>query len=304
MLEQLASFVEKHYKMFLALNIVLILSFAGFIGYKAFVEGEVFKKDISLTGGVLVTVPYNFSTEISPIVLSNQITQYTGIPSDVRIIYDSLSGKPIFLQIESENITEQQVISFFKNEYNITFSSDSVQVQEFDPYFGESVWNEYVKLVEIVIVLIGIMIYLRFRNVVGTTAVISTILFDLLGTIAIISAIKYPISTVAFVAFLMIVGYAIDNNIVMATNYTKEKDLPFTKRMAMALFTGILMDLTTLIVLFLMYLLIESSIIREISLILGIALTLDLYYLIFGNIAIYKYFDEKRQTSTTQEANQ
>ncbi len=119
--------------------------------------------------------------------------------------------------------------------------------------------------------------------------------FDVVGLLSILSITKYPIEANGFIGMLMILGFAIDNNVVLSTNIVKEKDKPFIERVRMSFRVGMLMEIIALYTLLLLYFIVPEPSVDEFAFVLSIAIILDLLYYLIGNIPLYKYFEAKKE---------
>jgi preprotein translocase subunit SecF len=93
----------------------------------------------------------------------------------------------------------------------------------------------------------------------------------------------------------MILGFAIDNNVVLSTNMIKEKDKPFIERVKMSFRVGMLMEIIALYTLLLLYFIVPDPSVNEFAFVLSTATILDLIYYLIGNIPLYKYFEAKKE---------
>ena len=69
----------------------------------------------------------------------------------------------------------------------------------------------------------GIVVFITFRKLIPSLAVIFSAILDLVGTLAIISLLDFKLSTAGIAAFLMVVGYSIDTDILLTTRLLKGK---------------------------------------------------------------------------------
>lgn len=263
--------ITKYAKYFLILNLVLTLIFLSFMVYKKINYGYVFEKDISLAGGTQIIIK-NLSYEY----VKEKIKDYKVYKIN-NLVY-----------IEGKNINVTELLKI------LNISKEEVTIQKYSPYFGKTIFNEFFKLIVIVFALTSIIIFLRMRNIFASLGILYTLVFDFLGTLFVLSLINFEFSMMTFVSLLMILGYAIDNNIVLATNMLKEEK-PFEERARMSLKVGYLMEITTILVLIVLYLFIPSKVIKDFSFVLILALLLDSYFYLFGNIPFYYLFLERNK---------
>ncbi|MGC9133418.1 MAG: hypothetical protein ACP5GJ_03410 [Nanopusillaceae archaeon] len=288
LLTKILTFVEKNYKKFIIVTIVLFIIFIGTILFNYLRNGYILNKSIDISGGYITMINNNYhitNQEINNVLYKINVTNY--------IIYNT----PSITYIESgEKINTSELIYLFNSYYNIPLSSQDISVQQYSSIVGNIIFNQFVEFVFITMVLVGLIIFIAFRVSNVTLNIMSTIAFDILGLLAILSTIKYPIGANGFIAMLMILGFAIDNNVVLSTNIVKEKEKPFIEKVKMSFRVGMLMELIALYTLIILYLFVPVPSVREFSIVLFIAIILDLLYYLIGNIPIYKYFESKKES--------
>ena len=273
----LIGIMEKYAKYFVTFNIILMLIFSSFLIYKKVNYGYIFEKDVSLEGGILIGIPKNINIRISDL-------KALEFDNSIYNLYETENA--IYLEAKEDfNVTN--FISFLNEKYNLGISENDLIIQTFDPFFSKTIFDDFVKFLSIALILIATVIFIIMREKISSLVILLTITFDLLAVSFILALTNYEISTIAFVALLMVLGYGIDNNIVLATNILKETG-EFKDKVKSALKIGYMMELTTLIVLLIIYFIIESNVIKEFSFILSIALLFDMYFYLFGNIPLYK----------------
>ncbi|BFI73707.1 protein-export membrane protein SecF [Nanoarchaeota archaeon] len=286
-LTKVLSFIEKNYKKFIILTIILFVIFVGAILFNYLKNGYILNKSIDISGGYVTMINNNYhitNQEITTILHQMNITDY--------ILYDT----PNIIYIESgQSINESQLIYLFNADYHISLTPSDISIQQYSSIVGNLIFNQFAEFVVIVMILVGIIIFIAFRVSNVTLNIMSTIAFDVLGLLAILSSIKYPIGANGFIAMLMILGFAIDNNVVLSTNMVKEKEKPFVERVKMSFRVGMLMEIIALYALIILYLLVPDPSVKDFSTVLSIAIALDLLYYLIGNIPIYKYFTLRKE---------
>jgi preprotein translocase subunit SecF len=288
LLTKILEFVEKNYKKFIVVTIMLFILFTGIILFNYFRNGYIIKKSIDISGGYLTMINNNYhitNQEINNVLYKMNITDY--------IVYNT----PNIIYIESrEKINVSELINLFNLYYNISLTPQDISVQQYSSIVGNIIFNQFVEFVFITMILVGFVIFIAFRVSNVTLNIMSTIAFDILGLLAILSLTGFPIGANGFIAMLMILGFAIDNNVVLSTNIVKEREKPFIERVKMSFRVGMLMELIALYTLIILYLFVPVPSVREFSAVLSIAIMLDLLYYLIGNIPLYKYFESKKES--------
>jgi len=222
MLMKILSFIENNYKKFLLLSISLFAIFTGIILFNYFKYGYIINKSITISGGYVTLINNNYhitNSEIQNILNQMNITDY--------VLYDT----PNIIYIESrDQINGTLLISLLNQYYNIGIKPSDISIQQYSSLVGDLIFNQFLFFVILAMILTAFVIFIAFRASKITLNIISTILFDVIGLLAILSITKYPIGANGFIGMLMILGFAIDNNVVLSTNIVKEKDKPFIER--------------------------------------------------------------------------
>jgi len=284
---KILSFIENNYKKFLLLSISLFAIFVGIILFNYFKYGYIINKSITISGGYVTLINNNYNltnTEIQNILNQMNMTDYV-LYSTSNIIYIA----------SRDQINGTLLISLLDQYYNISIQPSDISIQQYSSLVGELIFNQFLFFVILAMILAAFVIFIAFRVSNTTLNIISTILFDVIGLLAILSITKYPIGANGFIAMLMILGFAIDNNVVLSTNMIKEKDKPFIERVKMSFRVGMLMEIIALYTLLLLYFIVPDPSVKEFAFVLSTATILDLTYYLIGNIPLYKYFEAKKE---------
>ena len=142
-------------------------------------------------------------------------------------------------------------------------------------------------------ILMGIAVLISFRTFIPSIAVISAALFDIVTALAVIDLLGMSISTAGIAAFLMVIGYSIDTDIVLTTRVLKRKEEggDTWDRIVSSIKTGLTMTAATVCALTVAYFVSTSYI-----LIIIIALLFDIISTYIFNAGILKWYVERKET--------
>jgi len=148
----------------------------------------------------------------------------------------------------------------------------------------------------IAFVFMGIVVFIIFRTFVPSTAVILSAFADILMTLALVNMLGMRMSTAGIVAFLMLIGYSVDTDILLTTRILKRDEGSLNSRIFGAFKTGITMTLTSLFaVVFALFVVRSFSIVlTQIFSILAIGLGFDILNTWITNASILKWYKEKK----------
>ncbi len=284
---------NKTYKFLLIIPLVLLILSLGYI-YIFYQENNDFiKKDVSLTGGTSLTIIVDEPIDIQDFksFLEQKLDDFS-----IREITGLTTGKQeaivISSQVESETLKE--VVKEYLG-YNLTSENHSIEFT--GASLSEAFYSQLIKAILFAFILMAIIVFLIFRSVVPSLAVILSAFADIVMTLAVVDIIGMKVSTAGIVAFLMIIGYSVDTDIMLTSRLLKQKEDTLNKRLLSSLKTGLTMTLTSLVAV-IVALLITSSfseILKQIFLILTIGLSFDIINTWLANAGLLKWYMERKE---------
>jgi len=274
-------FINSGYRRILALNVFLFVILLGYVLYSYISYGRVFDLSVEITGGYLIVLPQKIDLKALEYILNNiNVSDYNLYQAGGKIYIESKTlDRDLFVkELESYGITENEIT-----------------IQQFSSYIGGIIFNQLITLLLISIIIASIMILIRFKDKRPVLGIISVILWDFVSVIALINLLGIKVGPIGIITLIGILGFAIDNNVVLATNIFQEKEKSFEDRVKMSLKIGLLMELFILLVAIPLYFLVDHPTIREFSLIWMLIVLMDTYAYLFINVPLYKYFEVKHQ---------
>lgn len=148
-----------------------------------------------------------------------------------------------------------------------------------------------------ILVLFGFLFiktYIKYS--VPSFAVMLSAFADILMTLAVVNLIGMRLSSAGIVAFLMIIGYSVDTDILLTTRILNKKAEPVNKVLVGALRTGIIMGMTSIIAITTALIVVFSfeSVLNQIFSILLIGLGFDILNTWITNASIIKWYAETK----------
>ena len=141
----------------------------------------------------------------------------------------------------------------------------------------------------------AIVVILYFRVWVPSLAVILAAFSDITVTLAIFNLTGIKLSTAGIAAFLMLIGYSVDTDVLLTTRLLKRADGSVMDRIYGAIKTGMTMTTTTLVAVLVALFLVQSEVIKQIMIILFIGLLVDMIMTWIQNVGILRLYLEKKQ---------
>ena len=120
------------------------------------------------------------------------------------------------------------------------------QRREIGPTLGEKFWENAVYVTLVSLLLVTLVIFIFFRELIPSFAVIAAAIFDVFGALALMAVFNISLSLSSIPALLMLVGYSVDTDIMLTTRLLKRSEGNPRGRAKDAMTTGLTMTLTTL----------------------------------------------------------
>ena len=282
---------EKHYKKLIIVSYSILLISIIIIGIHYARTGEFFQRDISLKGGVSATI-YNEDININDVkeLLSNNFKDYSA-----RELTDFNTNKNIGVIIEVADIQEKDLRNILKTKYDIDFENK----EEYDPglaasSFGETFYRGLLIALLFSFILMSIVIFFSFKTFIPSLAVISAALTDILAALAVIDILGIKLSAAGIVSFLLIIGYSIDTDILLTTRMLKRHDAPLIERIKSSMKTGLTMTFAAIAALVTGYFVALPQELKQMFLIISIALIFDIITTYAGNAGILIHYCKKK----------
>ena len=210
------AFWSRNYKILMYIPIILLVLSLSLIGYRYSSTGDFFKKDISLKGGVSATI--HTSQELDDSKLVN-----LGVDHNVRNLEDIRTGKRIGIIVEASDITGDELKLKLENLLNIKLTEENFSVEETSPKLSTSFFKQLVISLLFAFILMGISVFISFKTPIPSIAVIFAALTDVIITLAVINLLGIAVSTSGIVAFMLIIGFSIDTDILLTSWSIKRK---------------------------------------------------------------------------------
>jgi preprotein translocase subunit SecF len=192
----------------------------------------------------------------------------------------------------SEKLSLGQNVDFQQREVSATLGNAS-----YESGILVAVWG---------IILVFIVIFLFFREIVPSIAVMQAALFDIIAAMAGMAFFGIPFSLVSISALLMLIGYSVDTDIMLTHRVLKRKEKTPSERAAEALGTGLTMTGTTLAALGVMIVIsffYQIEVIYQITVVLFVGLLGDLVSTWITNVSILLLFLERKKAKAAGDGS-
>ncbi len=296
MLEKLVQTYETHYKKFMVVTFLMLFFFIGVLGYSKITTGEFVQKDVSLEGGVLITIKTDKALDVNSV--EAEMEKELGTSVDVKSLRSFGSNRVIGYTVELESGTEiEQAKSVIEKVTNLDLEEGGYTTEDVSSRLGETFFQSMVKALVAAFVVMSIVVFIYFRIPIPSMAVVTAALSDLLGTLAVMNILGMELSTGGIAALLMLIGYSVDTDILLSARVLKRDDGDVKDRIRNSVKTGLTMQLATIAALSALLVLSQATILKQIASILIIGLMLDIVNTWIQNTGILRWYVELKEKS-------
>ncbi|MEA3329286.1 MAG: protein translocase subunit SecF [Nanoarchaeota archaeon] len=288
--EKISQIYDKSYKILLVITLLIFIFGMGYLYSFAKTHGDIIDKDITLSGGTSIQV--NSQTDIQKLesALSEKFEDFS-----IRQISNILTGEQIAVIIET-SAPHEEIKSFLENYLGIELTSENSSIEFTGSTLSDSFYNQLRFAIALAFIFMAIVVFIIFRTFIPSLAVVFAAFSDIVLTLTTVNLLGIKMSTAGIVAFLMLIGYSVDTDILLTTRVLKRRGTPINERIYGAFKTGITMSLTSLsvVVVGLILTLNFSKVFSQIFTILTIGLIFDIFNTWLGNASLIKLYAEKK----------
>jgi len=282
----------EHYKKLLIITFVILFLAIGQIVYQTATTGDFINKGISLKGGAVITITTEKIYDIANLQ-EELLSKFKTKDIAVKQILDL--GKPSGITV-TVNVDEKEIDAFRDEVENIfNLSSKDYSVEFIGSSLGASFFKETILAMIVAFILMSIVVFIWFRNFIPSIAVILCAFSDIIVTMATVNLMGMKISTAGIAAFLMLIGYSVDTDILLNTKVLKKKDETVLDRTFVAMKTGLMMTTATVIATTAAIIFTQSEVIKQIMTILLIGLLYDMIFTWIQNAGILRIYMDRRE---------
>lgn len=175
-----------------------------------------FNFGIDFTGGTIIEISANKFIEVED--AKAIMNEYD---NNASIIHGGTNKEELIIKstLDLSNETVNDIITKFASEHGV--DKDNVKSEKFGPLMGKEIRDK--ALLSITIATIAMLLYItfRFEFKFGLAAIIA-LLHDVIITVAVYAIFKLPVNSSFIAAILTIVGYSINDTIVIFDRIREE----------------------------------------------------------------------------------
>lgn len=282
----------ENYKTFFLIPLIILIIAIGMIGFKYSTTGEFLNKGVSLKGGTTFTIT---DEEISINELEFKLfSEFLNQDVSIRKLTEGSNQIGVIIETDSVDVeTINQYINILTNDFNL--DKNDYTVETMGSSLGNSFFKQTFRALILAFIFMALVVFFYFKSFIPSVAVVLAAFSDIIVTLAIVNLMGLKLTTAGIAAFLMLIGYSVDTDILLTTKILKSKDGSVFTNTISAMKTGLTMTGTTIVAVTVALIIAESPVINQIMTILLIGLVVDLIYTWFQNAAILRWYVEKNE---------
>ena len=235
-------FYSKNYKKMMLIPLLLLLISMASLFANYAKTGEFVNKDVSLTGGITASI-YSKDSK-TPLELKKILEKELNSDFSVRSLTEFGSDKRIGYVIEATNIEEVQLNNALRS--NLEFNEEDYSIEVVGPGLGQAFYKQMVWAVAFAFVFMAIVVFITFRTLIPSLAVVLAALCDMFFVLGFINIFGIKLGTAGIAAILLLIGYSVDSDILLTTNVLKRKEEgDIFDRIISSMKTGLMMSVTS-----------------------------------------------------------
>ena len=285
------NFYISKYKELLIVTALIILLALGVTVTHALTTGDFVDKGVTLKGGITITINVPADKTIETAALEK--TLKGSFPNaDLSVGDLSQGGIKKGVTVEASDVTSEDVEGILTQQLPWLTKGD-YSVEMTGPSLGAAFFRQTLIIIVIALICMAVVVFAYFRIPVPSAAIMLAAISTITTTLGVINLMHLKLSTAGVAAFLMLLGYSIDTDIVLSVRVLKRKEGTVYDRTIDAMKTGLTMTVTALAATIIALLFTQSEVIKQIMLILTIGLFCDIIYTWIQNVAILRWYLEK-----------
>jgi len=271
-----------NYKLFIIFPIILLVLSISYLFVKTTTEG--LDLDIDLKGGTQIIV--ETSIAVSERDLENILNEY-----DVKIrTARGLTAYSVFIEFDASIKSEDVLNELKENDYD--FSDYSIQTV--GPALGEAFFHQAIIVLVLAFIFMIITVFIIFKVPLISLYISLSPLFDIIEALALSQLLGIKLSLASFAALLMLIGYSVDDDVMVTTRVLKGT-VEMKEKLRNGFKTSLTTTTLTIVALVALYLVSVSSVIIQIASVLLIGLLVDLQNTWLFAVTLLRWHVERKE---------
>lgn len=294
--QSLAEFYDRKYRALLIIPLIILFFSLAQIGYQVYSTGDFINRDVSLKGGVTITIPYEKPVDIGNIEKHIK----TNFPhNDILVRTLRSSGAVVGVIVEADidgnnNAQMQSLLDLVGNAMQVDLSRINYGVEIIGSSLGASFFRESLIALAVAFLFMGLVVFIYFRTFIPSIAIILAAFSDMVFALAMVNIIGMRIGTAGIAAFLMLIGYSVDTDILLTVRVLKRKEGTVMDRIHSSIKTGMTETMTAIVAVVVAMIVTQSEVIRQIMIILFLGLIADIFNTWIQNVGLLRLYVERK----------
>ena len=293
MLDAFVKLQERKYKQLVALTLIMLLVFSGVLIFNKVRTGEFITKDVSLSGGLLITIQTGEEFDLQELQTALSAELEASVSAkQLQALGGSVIGYSFTMPQE---VGSEVALEAIRAVTGLDLESGSYTIEEVSSGLSETFWQNTLLAMGIAFFAMSIAVLIFFRLLIPSLAVILAGASDLIGTLALMNLLGIELSIAGVAALLMVIGYSVDTDVLLTARFLKSKEQEPSERLKSALKTGLTLQLTAIAAMAVLYIVSPAEVLKQIAAILILGLILDAPNTWIQNAGIMRWYLEYKE---------
>lgn len=288
----LLNLYDKQYKGLLVLSLVILALSLGALGWKFASTGDLFHAGVSLKGGITLTAPISGDVDVA----SLESAVKSAYPRSDVVVREIIStSRQSSIIVEASDISQDELLDAV-SKFGVSLDEKTYSVESVGSALGSQFFSQMMWALALAFVAMALVVFITFRSALPSLFVVLAAFSDIVSTLAVVNILDIRLGTAGIAAFLMLIGFSVDTDILLTTKVLKRKGEGGSvfERTLDALKTGVTMSVCALVAATIGAIFTNSEVIRQIMLIVAIGTAFDIVYTWFQNAGILRWYMERK----------
>lgn len=287
---QTKGWYDRYYKLILLIPVVLLTLCIVYLFIFNSQHGDFIIRDSSLSGGTTITLKGDIDSKALEDALQGKFSD-----AGTKEIKDLRSNSLIAVIVDSSAAPEelQPEIEKFLG-YKLDGTNSNIEFT--GPTLSANFYKQLVIAIMISFILMSIVVFLLFKSFVPSIAVIFAVFSNMVMALTVINFLGIKLSAAGIAAFLMLIGYSVDTDLLLTTRVLKKTEGTVNERIFGAFKTGIFMTGTALAAVLPAFFIVTGlpDSFRQIFLIMALGLSADIINTWLTNASLIKWYADRK----------
>jgi preprotein translocase subunit SecF len=282
---------DTKYKELMIFTMLILLVAIGYIGFHYYQTGDFLYRGVSLKGGTTLTLPDVPNVDVASLQ-AGLSSKFPDLEISTRTLTEAGVQKGIILDTAAKEKKDLDDIISALREKGI--KTDNISVETVGSSLGKDFFKQAMLSLLFSFLLMAIVVFITFRDIIPSFFVVLAAFSTIVCSWAVVLAMGTNLSTAGVAAFIMLILYSVDTDILLTTRVLKNKEGSLLERTLDAMATGMTMSLSALAVTLVGFFLSQSDVIKQIMMILSIGLVFDILNTWIQNAGILRWHMENK----------